>query len=97
MSSAERVGWGGRTMTHHGIPSPQMGSGYFPDQNFVHAAYFKFISIQDQVRKDLEPDTDMTETLADKPNCFNAQHFGALGRDVGNSLQFGGPGGECGD
>ncbi|XP_027941318.1 uncharacterized protein LOC114195126 [Vigna unguiculata] len=31
MNSAEKVGWGGRTLTPRGSSSPPMGSGHFPD------------------------------------------------------------------
>ncbi|XP_017433346.1 uncharacterized protein LOC108340455 isoform X3 [Vigna angularis] len=33
LASADKVGWGGRTLTPHGSRSPQMGSGHFPDKD----------------------------------------------------------------
>ncbi|KAK7372288.1 hypothetical protein VNO80_05663 [Phaseolus coccineus] len=52
MTSADQVGWGGRTSTPPNTPSPQMGSGYFPDENFAHAVIlgmFPFKIIQEQI------------------------------------------------
>ncbi|XP_027941024.1 uncharacterized protein LOC114194812 [Vigna unguiculata] len=71
MASADRVGWGGRTVTPPGLPSPQMGSGIFPDGNFLHAAYFKFISFQNEDRKDVAPNKHMIDAFVDKFDCFN--------------------------
>ncbi|KOM48598.1 hypothetical protein LR48_Vigan07g230200 [Vigna angularis] len=97
LTSAERVGWGGRTFTPPNTISPQMGSGYFPDNNFLHACYFIYISIQDRGRTDFGPEKHMTEAFVDDPDCFNAEHYGDEGGNVGNTIQFGGPGGQCGN
>ena len=97
MASADRVGWGGRTVTPPGLPSPQMGSGIFPDKNFYHAAYFRFISFQNEERKDFEPNKHMTKAFIDKSDCFNVEHYGDGGEGLGSCLQYGGPGGVCGD
>ncbi|QCE01178.1 hypothetical protein DEO72_LG7g2471 [Vigna unguiculata] len=97
LTSAEKVGWGGRTVTPPGNYSPQMGSEYFPDNNFVHACYFRLISIQDQERTDFGPTKQMTNAFVDNSDCFNAEHYGDEGGYGGNSLQFGGPGGNCGN
>nr|XP_007141912.1 hypothetical protein PHAVU_008G236300g [Phaseolus vulgaris]ESW13906.1 hypothetical protein PHAVU_008G236300g [Phaseolus vulgaris] len=97
MASADQVGWGGRTVTPPNTPSPQMGSGYFPDKNFSHACYFRFISFQNDSRTDYGPPLYLMNTFVDKSNCFNAKYYGDLGGTVGYSLQFGGPGGDCGN
>ncbi|XP_017428882.1 uncharacterized protein LOC108336951 [Vigna angularis] len=98
LTSAERVGWGGRTVTRPNSISPQMGSGYFPEKNnFVHACYFIYVTIQDRGRTDFGPEEHMTEAVVDKPDCFNAEYYGDQGGTVAHNLQFGGPGGQCGD
>ncbi|TKY56706.1 hypothetical protein E2542_SST21152 [Spatholobus suberectus] len=97
MTSADQVGWGGRTSTPPDTPSPQMGSGYFPDDNFVHACYFRFVSFQNASRQDYGPKDYQAETFTDRPDCFGVEYYGNQGREVGYSLQFGGPGGNCGN
>ncbi|TKY56704.1 hypothetical protein E2542_SST21150 [Spatholobus suberectus] len=97
MTSAHQVGWGGRTKTPFGAPSPQMGSGYFPDNNFVHACYFRFVSFQNASRQDYGPQYYQVKTFTDKPDCFGVKYYGNQRGEVGYSLQFGGPGGNCGN
>ena len=97
LTSAGQVGWGGRTITPRGAPSPPMGSGYFPDKVFDHGAYFIDVTYQNDLRKDIGPDKSLTKTFSDKPNCFSAEYYGDQGGEIGFSLQFGGPGGNCGD
>ncbi|KAK7372292.1 hypothetical protein VNO80_05667 [Phaseolus coccineus] len=97
MNSADQVGWGGRTMTPPNTPAPPMGSGYFPDRNFAHACYFKHISFQNASRSDYGPTFDDVGTFNDNPNCFGVMYYEDLGGDTGYSLQFGGPGGNCGN
>jgi len=97
MTSADQAGWGGRTSTPPGTPSPQMGSGYFPDENFSHACYFRHISYQNVSRTDYGPIQYDTNTFKDNSKCFGVDYYDNLGGQVGYSLQFGGPGGECGN
>ncbi|XP_068488421.1 protein neprosin-like [Phaseolus vulgaris] len=97
MSSADQVGWGGRTLTPPNTPSPRMGSGYFPDKNFGLSCYFRQVSFQNESRTDYGPPIYDTGTINDNPNCFGVEYYGDLGRKAGYSLQFGGPGGECGN
>lgn len=96
LTSAGQVGWGGRTSTSQGTPSPPMGSGLFPDSNFNHACYFKDISFQNGSTKSYGPEEYSTQSFSDKPNCYFAKYYGK-DREVGFSLQFGGPGGNCGN
>jgi len=97
MSSADQVGWGGRTLTPPNTPSPRMGSGYFPDKNFGLSCYFRQVSFQNESRTDYGPPIYDTGTINDNPSCFGVEYYGDLGRKAGYSLQFGGPGGECGN
>jgi len=95
MSSADQVGWGGRTRTRVNTHSPQMGSGYFPnDNNATHACYFKVVLIKDSSRKIHEIQPDETHSFIDKPNCYDVRspknYFDYM-------LLFGGPGGNCGN
>ncbi|KOM47049.1 hypothetical protein LR48_Vigan07g075300, partial [Vigna angularis] len=95
MASGDRVGWGGRTKTPAGLPSPQMGSGNLPDGNFQHAAYFKGMAFTDDER-DIEPNKHDTETSIDNSDCFDLDFY-YDNHGFGDSLQYGGPGGVCGD
>jgi len=97
MSSADQVGWGGRTSTPPNTPSPQLGSGYLPDNNFVHACYFRSLSFQDVSRQDHEPSYDEIFTLNDKPDCVDVKYYEDVGAEIGHAIQFGGPGGLCGN
>ncbi|KAK2430757.1 hypothetical protein QL285_029062 [Trifolium repens] len=97
LTSADQVGWGGRTTTSLGGTSPPMGSGYFPDNVLSHASYFIYITYRDNdSRENYEPDRSLTNTFSDKPNCYTAEYYGEQD-DVGHYLQFGGPGGNCGN
>ncbi|XP_052734058.1 uncharacterized protein LOC128196614 [Vigna angularis] len=98
MSSANEVGWGGRTRTHPGTQSPQMGSGHFPhDDNPTHACYYKQISIQDNERKTHGVKVYEANSFTDKPNCYDVRYYGYKGPHFGDILMFGGPGGNCGN
>ncbi|RDX64469.1 hypothetical protein CR513_56972, partial [Mucuna pruriens] len=97
LDSANQVGWGGRTKTPPGTPSPPMGSGHFPDNNFFHSCYFKSVSVQNSTKINYGPGVYKIEKYSDKPNCFGAVYSGDQGNAVGPSLQFGGPGGNCGN
>ncbi|CAJ1970953.1 unnamed protein product [Sphenostylis stenocarpa] len=97
LSSADIVGWGGRTFSPPGSPSPPMGSGYFPDRNFLHASFFKMISYQNESTISHGPEKYQLQYFIDKPSCFDLSYYGNLGGYDGYSLQFGGPGGgQCG-
>ncbi|KAK7372436.1 hypothetical protein VNO80_05814 [Phaseolus coccineus] len=96
MGSADKVGFGGRTLTPRGSPSPLMGSGHFPDKNFYHASFYKFISVQNATR-DYGPEKYQIENYIDKPKCFGLNYYGNLHKNIGYALQFGGPGGNCGN
>ncbi|ESW13815.1 hypothetical protein PHAVU_008G228500 [Phaseolus vulgaris] len=95
MGSADKVGLGGRTLTPRGSPSPPMGSGHFPDKNFFHASFYRYIFVENATRRNYGPEKYQIENYFDKPNCFRVNYYGNLQRDLGYSLQFGGPGGNC--
>lgn len=99
MTSADHVGWGGRTSTPRQTPSPPMGSGYLPDFNSVHACYFRNISYQDETGPNKAPITYLMETSLTDANgsCSDIQYYGYSGLESGYMIQFGGPGGaNCG-
>ncbi|KHN39468.1 hypothetical protein glysoja_016855 [Glycine soja] len=95
LTSAEQGGWGGRTHAPPGAPSPPMGSGYFPDDNLVHACYFRQVSFKNGSIQDYGPEEYHVHTNTDNPSCFGVEYYGDQGRQAGYSLQFGGPGGNC--
>lgn len=97
LATANQVGWGGMTTTPIGSSSPQMGSGLFPDDNFIHACYFREVTYRNASILDNAPEKYMINTFADRPSCFRVEYYGDQGRQVGHSLQFGGPGGDCDD
>ncbi|XP_024634839.1 uncharacterized protein [Medicago truncatula] len=97
MANANEVGWGGRTVTPAGASSPSMGSGHLPDDDFKHACYFRYISYQSVARKDLGPEYYMVGKFNDAPkSCYEVEFYGDQRGQVGYSMQFGGPGGNCG-
>lgn len=95
MASAQQGGWGGKTHAPPGAPSPPMGSGYFPDDNLVHACYFRQVSFKNGSIQDYGPEEYHVHTNTDNPSCFGVEYYGDQGRQAGYSLQFGGPGGNC--
>ncbi|XP_014490458.1 uncharacterized protein LOC106753177 [Vigna radiata var. radiata] len=97
LTSADKVGWGGRTLTRHGSPSPQMGSGHFPDKNLYHACYFRTIYFENASRIKYGPKRYQTEKYVDKPKCYDLTYYGNVHGIGGYMLQFGGPGGKCDD
>ncbi|KAG2394368.1 uncharacterized protein HKW66_Vig0182540 [Vigna angularis] len=97
MNSANEVGWGGRTRTAIGTLSPEMGSGHLPDGNISHSGYFSEMFIADAKGKPYAPKLSEAHSFTDKPNCFGVKYFGFVGPKYGNLLQFGGPGGTCGN
>ncbi|XP_058744753.1 protein neprosin-like isoform X1 [Vicia villosa] len=92
-----QVGWGGRTSSTQGGPSPPMGSGRFPaDDKYDHASYF--INIKFQYKNtNTSPEDSLIHVVSDKPNCYYAKYFEKNFAELGYALQFGGPGGNCGD
>ncbi|KAG2391253.1 uncharacterized protein HKW66_Vig0129860 [Vigna angularis] len=48
-------------------------------------------------RRNYGPEKYQTEHYLDKPKCYGLKYFGNLHQNVGCALQFGGPGGNCGD
>ncbi|XP_058744796.1 protein neprosin-like [Vicia villosa] len=97
LASAVEVGWTGQTRAPVNARSPPMGSGSYPDRNIVHASYFTHISYQDGSRTNQEPSKESTRIFSDAPNCYRAEYYGDEGSEYGHVIQFGGPGGDCGN
>ncbi|XP_058744794.1 protein neprosin-like [Vicia villosa] len=96
LKSAHQVGWGGRTSSSNGGPSPPMGSGYFPDHIYTHASYFRYVTYKvNNSTETIEPMEYHLEEVFDKPKCYSVKYYGVYENEVGHSLQFGGPGGSC--
>ncbi|MCH83156.1 hypothetical protein A2U01_0003971, partial [Trifolium medium] len=95
MGTANYVGWAGSTVTPSDVSSPSMGSGHFPDKDFVHACYFRNIAYQyDESQKYYEPEPDDVQAFSSAPNCYGVEYYGDQGEEFGHALQFGGPGGD---
>lgn len=93
LEKANQVGWGGRTTTPPGTPSPPMGSGVFPDENTHGASYFRWVSFKNRTVFSDTPDY-LTEAFTDNGACYRAKFYGYI-KKIGSILQFGGPGGKC--
>ncbi|XP_047155012.1 uncharacterized protein LOC124826270 [Vigna umbellata] len=94
MSSADHVGWGGRTKTRPGTNSPQMGSGRFPENS---GCYFREMWFRDRGDLPRGPEPSQIYPILDKPTCYDIKNYGDKGRHYGYYIEFGGPGGSCGD
>ncbi|XP_047152927.1 uncharacterized protein LOC124824537 [Vigna umbellata] len=97
LGSAAIVGWGGRTKANIGSPSPPMGSGHFPDGHSLHSCYFRSVLAQDSSKNIYGPKPDETKSFTDNDKCYGVKYFGDQGENLGSVLQFGGPGGICGN
>ncbi|GAU45153.1 hypothetical protein TSUD_253850 [Trifolium subterraneum] len=88
MAKPSGMGWGGFTRTPAGTSSPPMGSGHYPDKDFVHASYFRYVGVQvDDSGKYYPPRHDEYSN-----GCYGVTYYGDQGEEFGYSLQFGGPG-----
>ncbi|CAJ1978139.1 unnamed protein product [Sphenostylis stenocarpa] len=92
LGSGDEVGWGGRSRSSPGTPTPPMGSGHFPEDKFTpsHASYFRLLTFQDEARRNQGPHQAMSQAVTDNANCFGVKYYGD--QDVlGYSILFGGP------
>lgn len=99
LASARDVGWGGGTYTPSGTVSPPMGSGHLPDHNFTHACYFRHVLYYFAPGLYHSPLKTELGGFADNPGCYDAFYYGEEDEEeyYKYALQFGGPGGNCGD
>ncbi|XP_073227107.1 uncharacterized protein [Cicer arietinum] len=89
-----QVGLGGQTETQVGAPSPSMGSGHFPDDNFSHTCYFRNVRFQNASRQFRGPPEYLVDTFNDAPKyCYQIHYNDDFPSPIGHALQFGGPGG----
>ncbi|KAK2377987.1 hypothetical protein QL285_078600 [Trifolium repens] len=96
-NKGDEVGWGGSTSTPAGVASPPMGSGQFPNDDFIYGAYFREVGFRDNPTNGINhgPDGDFTDTYNDGVGCYGVAFYGDQGGKVGYSLMFGGTGGNC--
>jgi hypothetical protein len=97
MFTADQVGWGGSTLTPAGVSSPPMGSGDFPNDDFIYGSYFREVGFQNDSRNGINygPYGDFIDIYNDGPKCYGVKYYGNQRGKVGYSLMFGGPGGNC--
>ncbi|WJX64848.1 hypothetical protein P8452_49581 [Trifolium repens] len=95
--SADEVGWGGSTSTPAGVASPPMGSGDFPNDDFIYGAYFREVGFRDNAYNGIDhgPYKNFIDTYNDGVGCYGVAFYGDQGGKVGYSLMFGGTGGNC--
>jgi hypothetical protein len=97
MLTADQVGWGGSTLTPIGVSSPPMGSGDFPNDDFIYGCYFREVGFQNDSSNGINwgPLGDFIDTYNDASKCYGVEYYGNQKGEVGFSLMFGGPGGNC--
>lgn len=98
LDAAGQVGWSGKTMTRAGTPSPQMGSGYLPDNIFDHACYFRQVTYRDKSLSDTIPaGVGVVESSTDAPKCYGVDNHDDTNEKkiLGYNIHVGGPGGVC--
>lgn len=91
---APLVGWGGIAKHSLNGDSPPMGFGVFPDGSYEQSGYFREINVMYNSKDLTDPDGDW-ETFVDSPNCYQAKNLGSTSE--GYAMQYGGPGGACGN
>ncbi|KAK7253122.1 hypothetical protein RIF29_37565 [Crotalaria pallida] len=96
MSYADGGGWYGRTTTPAGGLSPPMGSGHLPDGEFGHACFIRVMAFVNQTGEYMWPEMKSVGIYTDNPNCYGVQYTGYVDEAMLYSMQFGGPGGNCG-
>ncbi|WJX64844.1 hypothetical protein P8452_49578 [Trifolium repens] len=90
MAKPNGLGWGGFTRTPTGTSCPPMGSGHFPDKNFVHASYFRDVGVQVDDSGEYYPPNGYG--FSNLPKSYGVEYYEDQGEEFGYSLQFGGPG-----
>lgn len=96
MATADSVGWGGRVSAPPDEPSPEMGSGHFPDGDYHHSCVFRQIAYNTGSGQGFEG-PKFLESYVDNPNCYDLKYYGYKDDYFGYTVHFGGPGGNCGD
>jgi hypothetical protein len=90
MTSADTVEWAGKTTNPTDTRSPPMGYGVIPNGDLDHACYFKNLAFVDDLRKHQALQKDMGEIQSSNSNCYGVGYYV---KDIGLTVQFGGPGG----
>jgi hypothetical protein len=74
-----------------------MGSGDFPNDDFIYGSYFREVGFRNDSRNGINhgPLGDFIDTYNDGPKCYGVEYYGNQKGEVGYSLMFGGPGGNC--
>jgi len=86
MTSANQVGWIGKTTNDLNTPSPPMGSGALPNGLLGHAGYFKYPTFNIKALEE-----GMGEVQSSNYECHNAAYYTDSQKLL--SIEFGGPGG----
>lgn len=96
LKSAGQGGWGGGTIAI-GAPSPQMGSGLLPDEDFNHSGYFRNVAYKNESGSSTTygPEKELIEEFNDAPKCYGVDYYEKQKDPFRYCLQFGGPGGNC--
>ncbi|KAL5708546.1 hypothetical protein ACHQM5_019332 [Ranunculus cassubicifolius] len=97
---ASQVTWGGAVMGHPNVPSPQMGSGHYPNKRDIRrGSYFRQMFVIGSDNRLVEPAGPhyQFETFVDRPQCYGLVNYGYQKKyRLGFSFLYGGPGGSCG-
>ncbi|MCD7460861.1 hypothetical protein HAX54_044624 [Datura stramonium] len=87
--------YGGIAYSPQGIPEPPMGSGLFPNKNFLENAYFRKCSFMCVINDKLQTyslDQIRTYTFESNINFYRLQDFRDQGDVLGHLIIYGGPG-----
>jgi len=91
MTYVDQVAWFGKTTNPTYTPSPPMGFGTLPNGVLGHACYFKDLVFVNNFRQQQKLTKNMGQVQSPRPQCYTAAYY--EDKQVGLSLQFGGPGG----
>ncbi|KAJ4957596.1 hypothetical protein NE237_024707 [Protea cynaroides] len=78
-------------------PSPPMGNGNFPSDDYAKTAYFARVQYVEEDRTPRDLLDGMAEALADETGCYTINYYGYKNTNLGQFFTYGGPGGSyCG-
>ncbi|MCL7044926.1 hypothetical protein MKW94_024333, partial [Papaver nudicaule] len=92
----ERIYYGGHSKDDGEGHPPPMGSGYFPNEKYNHAAYFTQMQYKNKFGALLDLNSKWTTDVIGCQKNYDMDYYGFI-KEGGrrHTLQYGGPGGSC--
>ncbi|KAK6918016.1 Neprosin activation peptide [Dillenia turbinata] len=87
---------GGISQAPVGGLNPPIGSGQFPDDDYLHSAFFRELQFVESAGNWEDVQQNTTSVDVDNPACFTLQNTGWDGEINRYVIMYGGPGGSCG-